>query len=238
MGFIAIVGSGALGGAVAHALAVRDRVPEVRLIDPAGSGRARQGPRHPAVLAHRQLQHHDSPPAESIDAAVGADVVVIADAAAGNVEHSGEAGLGLLRHLVRAGSRAPILCAGASQRELIAKAVTELHVSRALVLGSAPFALESALRALAGLVLDGSGVEVGLRVVGVPPRAAVVAWEEATAYGQPLSSQMAPHAIAGTRGADSRALAAGAVRARFGRGADRRGDRARVATPVFLFCRD
>ena len=37
MGFIAIVGSGALGGAVAHALAMRDRVPEVRLIDTAGS---------------------------------------------------------------------------------------------------------------------------------------------------------------------------------------------------------
>ncbi len=196
MGFIAIVGSGALGGAVAHALAVRDRVPEVRLIDPAGQ-----------VARGKALDIQQSSPidsfstrltaAESIDAAVGADVVVIADAAAGNVEHSGEAGLGLLRHLVRAGNRAPILCAGASQRELIAKAVTELHLSRGLVLGSAPFALESALRALAGLVLDGSGVEVSLRVVGVPPRAAVVAWEEATAYGQPLSSQMPPHAIAG-----------------------------------------
>jgi malate dehydrogenase len=196
MGFIAIVGSGALGGAVAHALAVRDRVPEVRLIDPAGQ-----------VARGKALDIQQSSPidsfstrltaAESIDAAVGADVVVIADAATGNVEHSGESGLGLLRHLVRAGNRAPILCAGASQRELIAKAVTELHLSRGLVLGSAPFALESALRALAGLVLDGSGVEVGLRVVGVPPRAAVVAWEEATAHGQPLSSQMAPHAIAG-----------------------------------------
>ena len=37
--------------------------------------------------------------AESIEAAVGADVIVIADTAAGNVEHAGEAGLGLLRHL-------------------------------------------------------------------------------------------------------------------------------------------
>jgi hypothetical protein len=135
--------------------------------------------------------------AEAIEAAVGADVIVIADAAAGNVEHAGEAGLGLLRHLVRAGSRAPILCAGALQRELIASAVTELHLPRGQILGSAPLALESALRALAGLALDGSGVEVCLRVVGVPPRAAVVAWEEATAYGQPLASQLPPHAIAG-----------------------------------------
>jgi malate dehydrogenase len=196
MGFIAIVGSGALGGAVAHALAVRDRVAEVRLIDPTGQ-----------VARGKALDLQQSSPidsfstrltaAESINAAVGADVVVHADAAAGNVEHAGEAGLGLLRDLARAGGSAPILCAGASQRDLIGRAVTELHLARALVLGSAPLALESALRALAGLVLDGSGVEVGLRVVGVPPRAAVVAWEEATAYGQPLGSQMAPHAMAG-----------------------------------------
>jgi malate dehydrogenase len=196
MGFIAIVGSGALGGAVAHALAVRDRVAEVRLIDAAGQ-----------VAQGKALDIQQSSPidnfstrltdANSIDAAVGADVVVIADAAAGNLEHTGEAGLGLLRHLVRAGSRAPILCAGASQRDLVGKAVTDLHLPRGLILGSAPFALESALRAMAGLTLDGSAVEVCLRVVGVPPRGAVVAWEEATAYGQPLASQMAPHAIAG-----------------------------------------
>jgi malate dehydrogenase len=196
MGFIAIVGGGSLGGAVAHALAVRDRVTEVRLIDPAGQ-----------VARGKALDIQQASPidnfttrltaAESLDAAVGADIIVIADAAAGNVEHAGEAGLGLVRHLVRAGSRAPILCAGASQRDLVGKAVTDLHLARGLVLGSAPFALESALRALAGLALDGSAVEVCLRVVGVPPRAAVVAWEEATAYGQPLASQMPPHTMAG-----------------------------------------
>ena len=196
MGFIAIVGSGALGGAVAHALAVRDRVTEVRLIDPAGQ-----------VARGKALDIQQSSPidgfstrlsaAESIEAAVGADVVVIADAAEGNVEHAGEAGLGLLRHLVRAGSRAPVLCAGASQRDLVGKAVTDLRLARAQIIGSAPFALESALRAMAGLALDGSAVEVCLRVVGVPPRSAVVAWEEATAYGQPLASQMPAHVVAG-----------------------------------------
>jgi malate dehydrogenase len=199
MGFIAIVGSGALGGAVAHAVAVRDRVTEVRLIDPAGdpAGQVARG----KALDIQQSSPIDNfstalTSAESLDAAVGADVIVIADSAAGNVEHAGEGGLGLLRHLVRGGSRSPILCAGSSQRQLIGRAVSELHIPRGRVVGSAPFALESALRALAGLTLDGSGVEVGLRVVGVPPHAAVVAWEEATAHGQPLASQMAPHAIA------------------------------------------
>ncbi len=80
---------------------------------------------------------------------------------------------------------------------MIGKAVGELRMPRASLVGSAPFALESALRALCGLAIDGSGVEIGLRVVGVPPRAAVVAWEEATAHGQPLTSEMAPHVIAG-----------------------------------------
>jgi malate dehydrogenase len=194
--FIAIVGSGTLGGSVAHTLATRDRVSEVRLIDAAGS-----------VARGKALDIVQSSPidnfttrvtaSESVESAVGAAVVVIADAAAGNAEHSGEGGLALLRHLIRAGSNAPLLFAGAAQTELMGRAVTELHLPRALVAGSGPFALESALRALVGLSLDGSGVEVSLRVVGVPPRNAVVAWEEATAFGQPLSTQLAPHTIAG-----------------------------------------
>jgi malate dehydrogenase len=196
MGFIAIVGSGALGGALAHALATRDRVSQVRLIDPAEQ-----------IARGKALDIQQSSPveqfstkltaSETLESAVGADVIVIADSAAGNVEHAGEPGLGLLRHLVRAGSDSPIICAGASQRELIGRAVGELQLKRSSVLGSAPVALESALRALSGLAIDGSGVEVGLRVVGVPPRAAVVAWEEATAHGQPISSEMPPHVLAG-----------------------------------------
>jgi malate dehydrogenase len=196
MGFIAIVGSGALGGAVAHALAVRDRVVDVRLIDPVGH-----------VARGKALDILQSSPvdnftvkvsgAEAVDAAVGADVIVVADAADSHVEHGGEPGLALLRSLLRAGHRGPIVCAGAAQRELIASAITELYVDRAQILGSAPFALESALRALAGLAIDRSGVEIALRVVGVPPRAATVAWEEASACGQPLTAELPAHIIAG-----------------------------------------
>jgi malate dehydrogenase len=200
VGFIAIVGSGALGGAVAHTLAVRDRVPEVRLIDPAGAA--------PGSIARgKALDILQSSPvdqfstkvtaADTLEAAVGADVVVIADSAADSKEYAGDAGLGLVRQLMRAGHRTPTVFAGASATEVIAKAVVELRLARAHAIGSAPFALESALRALVGLSIDGSPVEVSLRVVGVPPRRAVVAWEEASASGQPLSSQLPAHAIAG-----------------------------------------
>src|SRR5262245_60448335 len=102
MGFIAIVGCGALGGAVAHALAERDRVSEVRLVDPSGT-----------IARGKALDIQQSAPidrfsvrltsGEALESAVGADVVVIADAAVGG-EHAGEVGLALVRQLVRAGS--------------------------------------------------------------------------------------------------------------------------------------
>ena len=133
--------------------------------------------------------------AGSLAAAAGASAIVIADAAAGQGEFSGEGGLALLRQIAAIEAAAPIVCAGASQRGLIARAVTELHIADSRIVGSAPFALESALRALAGLSIDVSGVDITLSVVGVPPDDAVVAWEEASAFAQPLASQVAPHEI-------------------------------------------
>jgi hypothetical protein len=195
MAFIAVIGAGALGGAIAHKLAERDRVGEVRLID--GDERIARG---------KALDISQSGPVQgfgarvtaagAIAAAAGADAIVLADAANGQGEHSGESGLALLRQLAAIESTAPIVCAGANQRELMARAAAELHLSLLRVLGSAPLALESALRALAGLAIDTSGVEVSLRVVGVPPRSAVVAWEAASAFAEPLGSLVPPHQIA------------------------------------------
>ncbi len=121
---------------------------------------------------------------------------MLADAASGGGEHAGESGLAVLRQLIAIDDRAPIVCAGGAQRDLIARAVGELHVAPSRIVGSAPYALESAVRALAALSIDASGVEVELRVVGVPPRAAVVAWEEASAFGQPIAVHLPPHEIA------------------------------------------
>lgn len=195
MAFVAIVGAGALGGALAHTLAARDRVREVRLIDTEeriAAGKA---------LDIRQASPVDNfttavVPAGALAAAAGAAAIVIADAAGGQGEHSGEAGLAMLRQLAAIEDRAPIVCAGGTQRELIARAVGELHIAPSRLVGSAPYALESAVRALAGLAIDASGVEIALRIVGVPPHAAVVAWEEASAFGQPLAAHMGAHEIA------------------------------------------
>ena len=195
MGFIAIAGCGALGGALAHKLAGRDRVAEIRLIDP--EGRIAQG-KALDILQSSPVEQFSTriTSADAWTAAAGADVVVVADAGASSQELSGESGLAILRQIAGGAGSAPILFAGAAQRELMARTSVELKVPRRRLLGSAPLALESAMRAMAGVLLDGSGVDVMLRIVGVPPNAAVVAWEEAAAFGLPLSSQLAAHQIA------------------------------------------
>jgi malate dehydrogenase len=193
--FIAVVGGGPLGGGIAQKLALRDRVPEIRLIDP-----------HAAVAQGKALDILQSSPverfsarivsAQSLHAAAGAGAIVIADAAETGREHTTDGALQLVRALAALETAAPLVFAGASQRELIGRSVGELKIDRRRALGTAPFALESALRALAGLALDRSGAEVQLSVVGSPPERAAVAWEEATASGMPLRSQLPPHAIA------------------------------------------
>lgn len=196
MSLVAIIGAGPIGASLAHTIALRDRIAEVRLIDteagiaegtaldilqcaPGGGFRTR-------VTA-----------SGSVMSAAGADAIAIADTASGRSEHAGEAGLGLLRQLTAVEARAPIVFAGAAQADLMHLAAAELRIGTARLIGSAPLALESALRALVALAVDGSAVEVSLRVVGMPPRGAVIAWQEATAFGQPLASELAPHVMSG-----------------------------------------
>ena len=195
MPFTAILGAGPLGGALAQRLAARDRTREVRLIDAEG-----------AIAQGKALDIQQSSPidafstrvtaADAIEAAAGASVIVLADAARDGAEHAGEPGLALLRRLARVDAAAPILFAGAGGRELMLRAAGELRIARGRLVGSAPAALAAAVRALVALELNGTGVDVQVLVVGVPPHRAVVAWEEATASGQPLSGLVAPHRLA------------------------------------------
>lgn len=195
MSVIAVIGSGAIGGTLAQTLAGRDRVHEVRLIDDEiriAEGKALD------IVQSAPIERFSTrvSAAGSLLSAAGADVIVLADTASASAEYAGEAGLAVLRQLARIESSSPIVLAGATQRDLIERGVAELHLNPRRLVGSAPLALESGLRAIAGLMLDGSGVAVSLSVVGVPPMAAVVAWEEATAFGQPLAAQLPPHEIA------------------------------------------
>ncbi len=194
MSFTAILGAGAMGGALAHRLAARGRTREVRLIDL--EGRIAQG-KALDILQSSSIEGFNTrvSSGETLEAAAGADVIVVADAASGDQEHSGEHGLAMLRRIAAMDTTTPLVFAGATQRELMARTVSELHVARRRVIGSAPGALESAVRALIALELNGTGVAVQLLVAGVPPGAAVIAWESATAFGQPLSALVPAHRL-------------------------------------------
>jgi malate dehydrogenase len=194
MSFVAVLGAGPIGATLAHKLAARERVREIRLIDA-----------DERIAAGKALDITQSAPVEQFSTrvvastdlarAAGAAAIVIADHASGKGAHAGEAGLAAIRQLAALGIDAPLVFAGTDQLELMARCVDELHVRPARIVGAAPAALEAGLCAIAGLALDVSGVEVSLRVVGVPPRQAVVTWEEASVSGQPIRAQLPPHEI-------------------------------------------
>jgi malate dehydrogenase len=181
MSDIAILGAGELGGALAHALALRDIARTIRLIDSAGS-----------VAAGKALDLMQAAPIQSFSTRIagstdistmgGASLVVIADRA-GAGEWQGDDGAVLLKQIARMAAGSVVVCAGASQRELVERGVLELGFARTRLFGSAPEALASAIRAIVALEVNGSVKDVAVGVVGVPPAHTVVNWEDATIAG-------------------------------------------------------
>jgi malate/lactate dehydrogenase len=195
---IAIVGAGELGAAIAARLAARDRVGELRLIDPAGGG---------SIAAGKTLDIRQSGPIEGfrglmsadadVRASAGARVIVLADSAATSEEWQGEDALALVGRLWPLVEReeTAIVCAGATQARLIARAIAERGIDPRRMCGSAPGALESAVRALVAAEADSSPVDVSLEVVGVPPGGAVVAWSNATVRGASVADVVPAHGL-------------------------------------------
>lgn len=191
MSTVAIIGAGALGGALAHTLAGRGRIDEVRLIDP--EGRVAEGKALDIRQAAPVEQWNTRVAASTtLIAAAGADAIVFADLV-GTGEIAGDAGLAIVRQIVRADATAPLLFAGGAQRELMALTLAELHVAPRRVAGSAPLALESAVRALVAALIDASPADLSIGIAGVPPRDAVIGWDAATAFHQPIGAVLAPH---------------------------------------------
>lgn len=194
MSIVAIIGAGPLGGALAHTLAARSRVAEVRLIDP--EARVAEG---------KALDIQQSSPIESFStrvtaattfaAAAGADAIVLADLLSGG-EIAGEPGLAVLRQIARLETASPLLFAGGGQRELMTRGIGELRLPASRLAGSAPLALESAVRAVAAALIDASPMDLSIGIAGVPPRDAVIGWDAATAFHRPIAGVLAPHHLA------------------------------------------
>jgi malate dehydrogenase len=194
MATIAIIGAGAMGGALAHALAGRSRVSEVRLIDP--EGRIAEG-KALDILQSSPVEQFSTrvTAATSYTAAAGSGAIVIADLLSGG-EISGEAGVALLKQVARIDTTAPILFVGGMQRELMTRAIREIHIAPRRLIGSAPLALESAVRAVTAALIDVSPADLSIGVAGVPPRDAVVGWDAATAFHRPIADVLAAHHMA------------------------------------------
>lgn len=190
MSVVAILGAGPIGAAIAHRLAERARVREIRLID----GNA-------SLAAGKALDIQQSGPIGRSDtaltatadvlAAAGASVVVIADDTV-NGEHQGEQGLAVVRQLVRAGTDAPFVFAGAHQIWLMEAAARELKVPADRIVGTAASGVAASVAALTSAELGRTGVVVG--VVGRPP-ALVIAWSAATVAGSFVTDFVPAHRL-------------------------------------------
>ena len=181
---IGIVGAGELGGAVAHALASRDRVSRIVLFDAAGqiaAGKALDIKQAGAVEGfHTRLEGTNE-----IDRLIGCAACVVADRANAG-EWGGEEGLAAIAKLARQLGNAPIVCAGTQAAPLLRALVREAGVPRRRVLGSSVEALAAAIRAVVALEARCSPAEVGLTVLGAPPAGFVVPWGEASIGGYAL----------------------------------------------------
>ncbi len=199
MSFVAILGAGELGGALAQTLARRDRVAEIRLIDAAAD-----------VAAGKALDLQQAGPIERFGAvlrssadeasAAGASAIVLADTAGSGVAQEErlqtDRGLSVLRRLFDLDDRAVVVCAGAGARDLIERGVRDLGIERRRLIGSAPGALASALRAMVALEARASPADVSLGVLGVPPSRFVVPWSDGSIGGVRLTSLLTPPALA------------------------------------------
>lgn len=194
MPLVAVVGAGEIGGAVAHKLVQRGRVTEVRLVDPAeavATGKALD------IQQAAAIEGSATKVTAASDwwAAAGARVIVLADAAGSTGEWLGDAGLVTLGRLADLAPRAGFVLAGAVQRALLERGAAELGLRRDRLVGSAPTALEAAVRALVAVELGFSHAEVQVGIAGAPPEHLVIGWSHATARGVLLSDLLPPPAF-------------------------------------------
>lgn len=190
---VAILGAGEIGAAVARALAEREAVRTIRLVDAAAQ-----------VASGKALDITQSGPIDGWDTrvigtsdsgvATSADVVVVADRHGPDGEWMGEPALEMLRRTLAVTS-CPVVFAGPRQHGVMALAARELGHARGRLVGTAPEALAAAARALTALAAGTSAADISVTLVGLPGYW-VVAWNESRVGGTAASSALAPPALA------------------------------------------
>ena len=177
---------------MAHALATREAVDRVLLIDANGAaaaGKALDLQQAGAITgAHTRLQGTND-----IARAAGCHVIVVADAFGTGDEAPHAAHLAAMAGINRT---APLVFAGASHTPLVRSAAGETHAGARRAIGSAPEGLLSAIRAIVSLEAQCAPAEVTLTVLGLPPDGFVVPWSDATVRGGSLLAILSPGQVA------------------------------------------
>lgn len=192
---IVILGAGELGGALARQLAAADFVRQVTLVDAAG-----------AIAEGKALDIRQAAPVDGYStslvgtadesAAIGADVIVLADpAGSSGDELEGDGGLALLGRVAYSNDTAFLLCAGARQLDVVERGVRELGIPRERLLGSAPEGLRSAVLSMTALEAACVPGEISLTVLGRPPAQIIVPWEDASIGGRRAREVLGPPAV-------------------------------------------
>ena len=160
---VAIIGAGELGGAIAQALAARDRVARVLLVDVAGSVAAGKALDVQQMGAVDRLSHARSR-APTIRAVwlAAPPASLPTDLAPASSEWQGEDGLAMLTRLAPYLGDAPIVFAGAFQANLLLAAVRDVRIPRRRAIGSSPEAFGSAVAAIVAMEARCSPTEVAL----------------------------------------------------------------------------
>jgi malate dehydrogenase len=187
----AIIGAGELGGAVAHALAVREAVDRIILIDPqatAAAGKALDIQQMGAVIGFATRLRGSS----DVTDAIGASVCIVADRfGLPSREWTGDEGFVVVAGVARAVRDIPLVFASA-QVDLLPRTVREAPYARQRVMGSCAEAFVSAIRAMVALEARCAPAEVLLSLLGAPPDGFVVPWSEATVGGYLLERVLTP----------------------------------------------
>ena len=192
---LAVVGAGPIGSALTHAVAQRQAVSRIWLIDEVGGVAAGVASDVFHSVAVGGLDVHVLGET-TLAAAARADAIVLADQAASGKEWQGEPGLVMVDRLNRFSPQAPILLAGAQHAWIIERAAAELRIAARRLVGSAPLALEAALRTTVAREAGVSSLDVHLPLVGRPPVCLVIDWDHALVAGQPARWRLGDRGIA------------------------------------------
>ena len=195
MSTLVVLGAGDLGGAAVRRAVTLAVARRVVLVDDAGDvarGKALDILQSAAIDGVAV----DVAGTNDLGAVVGAAAIVLADRhGPPTAEHQGDAAARLLVQVRALNRRALVVCAGATQLDVVERLVHEHGANPALIVGSAPEALRLGVVALTSLAAGAAPRDVSLTLVGRPPRQTVVPWSDAAIAGRPATGVLDPPAL-------------------------------------------